>query len=98
MFCMQRLNDGTSAIEALLCGHSFHQECVERFLEVTGKRKDEACPLKCHQSNMLQQQNVDTVVVDAEAGAGDAGTEEEDVEAGSEGRDSEGDEAMRRIS
>ncbi len=53
MFCMQRLNDG-SEIEALLCCHSFHRECVDRFLEVTGKRREEACPMKCHQSNMLQ--------------------------------------------
>ena len=88
MFCMQLLNDG-SEIEALLCGHAFHHECLQRFVDVTGKQRTEACPAKCHQSQNLQ------VIPDAEP----AEVEAEDPEGEeSEGRDSEGDEAVRRIS
>ena len=46
------MNDG-SELEALPCGHVFHCSCMADFLRVTGKRKEEACPHKCHQSSGL---------------------------------------------
>ena len=51
-FCLQALNDG-SELEALPCGHVFHCSCLAEFVQVTGKRKEESCPLKCHQSRAL---------------------------------------------
>ena len=46
-FCHSPLTEEVR--EALECGHVFHTECLDRYVEVTGKRRREACPYKCHQ-------------------------------------------------
>ena len=38
------------AVEALECGHVFHEECLGRAMDATGKSKRELCPFRCHQS------------------------------------------------
>ena len=45
--CMDILNDGKPT-EALMCGHSFHSECIDRYCSVTGRNIYEACPYKCY--------------------------------------------------
>ena len=74
----------------MLCGHVVHSECVDRFVEVTGKRKEEACPLKCHTSNTLQ-------VIEEEEAPEQPSVDDTGME-GSDGRGGEGEEAMKRIS
>ena len=37
-------------VEALLCGHTFHTECLEALLEARHCTRFEACPYRCHQS------------------------------------------------
>ena len=43
---MGNLND--KPLEALLCGHTYHSECIIQYCSVTAKNKEEACPLKCY--------------------------------------------------
>ena len=38
------------ALEALVCGHLFHSECINRYCDSTGRDKATACPLKCASS------------------------------------------------
>ena len=38
------------AVEALVCGHLFHSECINRYCDSTGRDKATACPLKCASS------------------------------------------------
>ena len=86
MFCLQDLNDG-SELEALLCGHVSHSHCITDFLKVTGKQKEESCPLKCHQTSVLPQLEQEEVV----------DQEEVVVTVPEEAPDSEGEEAINRI-
>ena len=37
-------------MEALLCGHLFHSECIQRYCDSSGRSKANACPLKCGNS------------------------------------------------
>ncbi len=37
---MERMNGG-SEVEELVCGHAYHRECRDRYLEVAGKRREE---------------------------------------------------------
>ena len=37
-------------MERLPCGHTFHRTCLERSINITGKRKVEACQYRCHLS------------------------------------------------
>ena len=41
---------GMQAVEALVCGHLFHSECINRYCDSTGRDKATACPLKCASS------------------------------------------------
>ena len=36
-----------AAHEALLCGHVYHSECIQKYSVICGKPKAESCPLKC---------------------------------------------------
>ena len=95
MFCLQDLNDG-SELEALLCGHVSHSHCITDFLKVTGKQKEESCPLKCHQTSVLPQLEQEEVVDQEEVVTSSQGT----LQLGAvpeEAPDSEGEEAINRI-
>ena len=37
-------------VEALPCGHTSHRTCLEHSINITGERKVEACPYRCHLS------------------------------------------------
>ena len=63
VFCRDVL--GTIGVEALECGHTYHTECLNGYMEATGKDKSNACPFKCHG----HLQRVDFVVDDAPAAA-----------------------------
>ncbi|CAE7843361.1 unnamed protein product, partial [Symbiodinium necroappetens] len=39
------------ALEALVCGHLFHRDCINRYCDTTGRDKANACPLKCSSSS-----------------------------------------------
>ena len=32
------------------CSHMFHRECIDRYIEVTGKDLTKCCPYKCAQA------------------------------------------------
>ena len=67
-------------------------------MEVTRKRKEEACPLKCHQSTTLVVADVQQAEpLEETAQDCDRDSEGEDPQP-PEDHDSEGEEAMRRIS
>ena len=42
---------GMQALEALVCGHLFHRDCINRYCDTTGRDKANACPLKCSSSS-----------------------------------------------
>ena len=37
-------------VEALPCGHTLHNVCIQRCIDVIKKRKIECCPMRCHLS------------------------------------------------
>ena len=41
--------------EALLCGHTFHTLCINRYVQATGRSKENACSFKCR----LREDTVD---------------------------------------
>ena len=43
--CQDKLQDGTEA-QALVCGHVFHKECINNYMEVAGfaSLEDVPCP------------------------------------------------------
>ena len=91
-FCLQPLNDG-AGVEALLCGHVVHSKCLAQFVEVAGKPKEESCPMKCHQTILLQSDDhPEAVTEDEEMTPRGSGEEQQEVE-----EDSEGEEATARI-
>ena len=52
-------------VTSLPCGHTYHTECITRYAECKGCGLEQACPLKCHQSMMVDvhdDDEVDTVV------------------------------------
>ena len=54
LFCLQPLKDNGET-EALLCGHVYHTHCLNQYVQVTGKPKQEACTMKCHCSTVVPQ-------------------------------------------
>ena len=36
---------------SLLCGHTFHTECVTKYANVKQIPLDQACPMRCHRSS-----------------------------------------------
>lgn len=52
-------------LEALLCAHTFHRECLQRWRRIAGKAPEE-CPNHCHKSAQLVE--VETVPEQDEAG------------------------------
>ena len=54
LICLQSLRDGHQT-EALLCGHVYHTHCLNQYVQVTGKPKQEACAMKCHGSTVVPQ-------------------------------------------
>ena len=51
-FCLSEF--GSDPVEALVCGHVFHTDCINRWMEVTRRTKAECCPYKCHQTIVMQ--------------------------------------------
>ena len=51
VFCQGDLMDG-APLEALLCGHTYHSECLEQYCLCSGKTKEEGCPFKCHETSL----------------------------------------------
>ena len=45
--CLQPLRDGVAEVEALLCGHTFHTECITNYSLVTKRSREDACVFKC---------------------------------------------------
>ena len=45
-FCLDLL--ATSEHEALMCGHVFHTQCINRYIEVSGCSRRDSCVYKCH--------------------------------------------------
>ena len=43
-FCLEQLQD-CSLVESLRCGHTFHQQCIEKCMRVTGRDKAVACAM-----------------------------------------------------
>ena len=35
-------------VEALPCGHTFHNTCLGRSIDISGNRKAESSPCRCH--------------------------------------------------
>ena len=49
--CLEsRLRESEQELRAVSCGHMAHSDCVNRYMEVSGKMLDESCPYRCHQS------------------------------------------------
>ena len=44
-------------VEALLCGHTFHTECIDRSVQITGRSRENCCPFKCN----LKEDAVDLI-------------------------------------
>ena len=64
-FCLSEF--GSDPVEGLLCGHVFHTDCINRYMEITCKPKAECCPYKCHHSMVVQvpvQDDTQTMDVD----------------------------------
>ena len=43
--------------EALLCGHTFHTDCIDRFVRTTGRSRENGCSFKCQ----LREATVDSI-------------------------------------
>ena len=52
IFCRSALKEEGEEceLEALPCGHTFHKKCLEQNVSISGKRKSESCPYRCHLS------------------------------------------------
>ena len=37
-------------LERLPCGHTFHKNCLQQNVSISGKPKRESCPYRCHLS------------------------------------------------
>ena len=57
VFCREPFGD--QPVEALLCGHTFHSDCIQNYLQVTNKTKATSCPFKCHKSSVDVALNFD---------------------------------------
>ena len=47
-FCQDAMNHTTQVLEALYCGHTFHQICINDYCTAMAKSKATACPYKCN--------------------------------------------------
>ena len=61
---------------SLLCGHTFHTECVTKFATIKNLPLEQACPMRCHRSSSASlDQGIKTTLAiavdEAEADAGD---------------------------
>ena len=52
IFCRSALREEGEEyeLEALPCGHTFHKKCLDESIGISGKRKTESCPFRCHLS------------------------------------------------
>ena len=50
MICHNEMVESEQELRALSCGHMVRSDCVNRYMEVSGKTPDESCPYRCHQS------------------------------------------------
>ena len=52
LFCRSALKEEGEEceLEALPCGHTFHKKCIDKTINITGERKAESCPFRCHLS------------------------------------------------
>ena len=48
--CLGLVSDEAS--EALQCGHVLHTSCLQRWMKISGKPKEAACPHKCYTNNL----------------------------------------------
>ena len=53
IFCRQDMRSDDLDVESLLCGHSFHAQCIRNCMEIIDKPKTECCPMRCHQSTFM---------------------------------------------
>ena len=47
-FCQEAMDHKTQVLEALSCGHTFHQICINDYCTAMAKSKATACPYKCN--------------------------------------------------
>ena len=46
-FCRDYMHHETQLLEALACGHTFHEKCLRDYCAGTKREKADACPFKC---------------------------------------------------
>ena len=46
-FCRDFMHHETEVLEALACGHTFHEKCLRDYCAATNRVKADACPYKC---------------------------------------------------
>ena len=63
-FCLSEF--GSDPVEALVCGHVFHTDCIHKWMDVSGKSKAESCPYKCHLTWVQVPTHDDTQMMDVE--------------------------------
>ena len=47
-FCRDYMHHETQLLEALACGHTFHEKCLRDYCAGTKREKADACPFKCN--------------------------------------------------
>ena len=43
---------GEQQVEALLCGHVFHTDCINNYCRISDKTRQNCCPFKCHAASI----------------------------------------------
>ena len=89
--CLAPLSD--SPVEALLCGHTFHTACIDRYAETTGRSRENSCSFKCklRASTVDRQARQNSLVTAANEAAMRAAVAAENPATAIDGEDDESD-------
>ena len=69
---------GPDPVDALVCGHVFHTDCIHKWMEFIRKPKAECCPHKCHCVQVPTEDGAQMMDDDNDQQVGDSNIDDED--------------------